>query len=240
MRSASAILLTCIWAATGALAASRTSAPEGCVSVNHDGSAEYTSIQAAVDTFSNKTYDAQCIFIYPGNYSEQVFVPWRAAQFTIYGHTEDTSDYVGNTVTITGKKSQALNITNDQTATLRVHSPDFKLYNVNVENTYGEGWQAVAVSAQEDSGYYGCQFWGYQDTLLAEHGRQVYAKTLIAGATDFIFGKTSLAWFQNVDIRVIPPVSTQGYITGMYLFESHKCLPFPQDCNSNRRTDPGD
>lgn len=203
-----------------ALAAELTTAPDGCASVNLDGSTEFSTIQSAIDSLVTTTAGTQCVFIYPGNYSEQVTVPWRADQLSVYGYTNDSSSYESNTVTITGNKSQLLNITNDDTATLRVRSPDFKLYNVNVENTFGEGSQAVALSAFEDSGYYGCQLWGYQDTLLAEHGRQLYAKTLIAGATDFIFGQRALDWFQNVAIRVIPPVSSQGYITGMIFLKS--------------------
>lgn len=34
-------------------------------------------------------------------------------------------------------------------------------------------------------------------------GYQLYAKSLIVGAIDFIFGQTALAWFENVDIRTI-------------------------------------
>jgi pectinesterase len=51
---------------------------------------------------------------------------------------------------------------------------------------------------------------GYQDTLLAETGTQVYAKSLIQGRTDFIFGQHSPAWFQTCDIRVL---AGGGYVT---------------------------
>jgi hypothetical protein len=47
------------------------------------------------------------------------------------------------------------------------------------------------------------QLLGYQDTLLANTGNQLYAKSLITGAVDFIFGQTATAWFENVDIRTI-------------------------------------
>ena len=63
----------------------------------------------------------------------------------------------------------------------------------------------------QNQGYYGCQFTGFQDTVLAETGRQVYAKTYIEGATDFIFGQTALAWFDQCDIRV--PTASLGYVT---------------------------
>ncbi|KAL9622827.1 MAG: hypothetical protein Q9160_002753, partial [Pyrenula sp. 1 TL-2023] len=80
-------------------------------------------------------------------------------------------------------------------------------------NTAGKaGAQALALSAYAgNQGYYGCQLTGFQDTLLAQTGAQVYAKTLIQGATDFIFGQHASAWFDQVDIRVL--AASLGYIT---------------------------
>ncbi|KKY35608.1 putative pectinesterase [Diaporthe ampelina] len=198
-------LLSC---ACTALAASRTSAPAGCITV---GSGGYSTIQAAVNSLSTTASGTQCIFIEPGTYKEQVLVSARSAQLTIYGSTTDTTGYAANSVTITGSKSQADGLSNDETATLRVKAANFKLYNVNVANTYGKGSQAVALSAYADSGYYASAFTGYQDTLLANTGKQLYAGSLIQGATDFIFGQNAAAWFEDSDIRVVS--ASIGYIT---------------------------
>ncbi|SPO06490.1 probable pectinesterase precursor [Cephalotrichum gorgonifer] len=192
------------------VAESRTSAPPGCVTVSSSGG-DFTSIQQAVDSFDTGSSGEQCIFLSPGTYNEQVLISSRSAQFTIYGYTDDTSSYAGNKATITGRKSQADGLSNDQTATLRVKAKNFKLYNVNVANTYGEGSQAVALSAAADSGYYGSAFTGFQDTVLANSGKQLYANCLIQGATDFIFGKEAPAWFEACDIRVV--AKPLGYIT---------------------------
>ncbi|KAF9880840.1 pectinesterase [Colletotrichum karsti] len=198
---------------TAALAASRTSAPSGCITVKKSpGSGEFGTIQKAVDSLSTSASGKQCIFIDQGTYSEQVLVPARTAQLTIYGYTADTSGYAGNKVTITAKKSQADGLNNDGSATLRVKAKDFKLYNVNVANTYGKGSQAVALSAYSDSGFYGSQFTGFQDTLLSQQGNQLYSKCLISGATDFIFGQKAMAWFEKCDLRVV--TASLGYITG--------------------------
>lgn len=51
----------------------------------------------------------------------------------------------------------------------------------------------------------------FQDTILAETGTQVYAKSLIVGATDFIFGQHAQAWFYDNDIRVL--TADLGYVT---------------------------
>lgn len=190
--------------------AGRTSAPSGCLSVG--SSAKYKTVQAAVNALSTSSTSAQCIFIAKGTYKEQVYIQQLKSALTIYGETTDTSGYTGNTVTITQSKSQSDGLTNDATATLRAHTTNLKVYNINLVNTRGSGSQALAVSANNDKqGYYGCQFKGFQDTILAQSGAQVYAKSYIEGATDFIFGQQATAWFDSVDIRVL--AASLGYIT---------------------------
>lgn len=65
--------------------------------------------------------------------------------------------------------------------------------------------------ACQNQGYYACQFKGYQDTVLSETGKQLFARSLIQGATDFIFGQHASAWFSQIDIRVLS--ATYGTIT---------------------------
>ncbi|SMQ46421.1 unnamed protein product [Zymoseptoria tritici ST99CH_3D7] len=193
------------------LAAGRTSPPEGALVVAADGSGKYKTIQDAVNALSSSSSE-QSIFIKPGTYKEQVYVKQLNGPLVIYGHTSDTSSYAGNQVVITGSKSQKTEANNDATATLRVWTSNFKLYNVNVVNTFGKGSQALALSANAgDQGYYGCSFKGFQDTVLAQTGAQLYAKSYIEGATDFIFGQNGQAWFDYCDIRVLS--ASVGYIT---------------------------
>ncbi|KAH6634727.1 carbohydrate esterase family 8 protein [Chaetomium sp. MPI-SDFR-AT-0129] len=191
--------------------AGRTTPPEGCLTVG--GSGTYSTLQSAVNALSPSTTTAQCIFIYAGTYKEQVSITTALkSSLTLYGETPDTSSYSANTVTITQSKSQDDGVGNDETATLRAHTTDFSVYNINLVNTRGQGSQALALSAQADrQGYYGCQFRGFQDTVLANEGAQVYAKSYIEGATDFIFGQRGKAWFDGVDIRVV--AASVGYIT---------------------------
>lgn len=54
------------------------------------------------------------------------------------------------------------------------------MYNVNVKNTFGIGSQAIAISQYGNQvGLYACGFYGYQDTLYANKGAQVYLKGYI-------------------------------------------------------------
>ncbi|KAL6711057.1 hypothetical protein ACN47E_006932 [Coniothyrium glycines] len=190
--------------------ASRLTAPPGCLTAGSSGT--YKTVQAAVNALSTTSTTAQCIFIAKGTYKEQVYIKALKSALTIYGETADTSSYSGNTVTITQGKSQDDSANNDATATLRAWTTNLKVYNINLVNTRGSGSQALAVSASAGKqGYYGCQFKGFQDTILAQEGAQIYAKSYIEGATDFIFGQKATAWFDGVSIGVL--AAKQGYIT---------------------------
>lgn len=184
-----------------------TNPPAGALVVGQGG--QYRTVQQAVDAARS----GQTIFIRSGSYREQVFVPKQKSRITIIGQSSSEGSYRGNTVTITGNKAQdnPKGTNNDNTGVLRAHGDGFKLYNVNLVNTRGKGSQALALSAYGNrQGYYGCQFRGYQDTILSEQGQHLFTNSLIEGATDFIFGQKAQSWFENVDIRVIGP----GFITG--------------------------
>lgn len=130
------------------LAASRTSAPSGALVVSKaPAKGQYSKIQDAVNALSTSSTTAQSIFIEAGTYNEQVYIAPRKAALTIYGYSENTADYNQNVVTITQKLSLNEVATDDLTATLRAWSTNFKLYNVNLANTYGQGKQALALSA---------------------------------------------------------------------------------------------
>ncbi|KAI2635016.1 family 8 carbohydrate esterase [Xylaria nigripes] len=184
-----------------ALAGSRTSPPSGCLHVAKSGGS-YTTVQSAIDSLSTTSTSDQCVFIDQGTYTEQVYIESRAAKLTIYGYSTDSSSYADNGATITYNLPASKAGSNDKSGTLRVHADNVKVYNVNIVNSYGEGSQAIALSAQASSGYYGCQLFGFQDTLLADKGLQYYSHCLISGATDFIFGQQAQAWFEECDIRV--------------------------------------
>jgi pectinesterase len=189
---------------TGVLAT--TSPPAGSIVVPKD----FKTIQAAVD----HAQPGKTIFIEPGTYKEQVFVNMK--DITIIG-SSNGDGHSGNKVTISAGMAQDKQQTknNDGTATLRAHGDNFKLYNVNVINTRGKGSQALALSAYGDNqGYYGCQFKGFQDTILSEKGHHIFVKSLVQGATDFIFGMHGQAWFEKCDIRVVS--AKEGFITGKF------------------------
>jgi len=187
---------------TAVLATARTSPPSGALTVGSSGT--YSTIQKAVNALSTTSTSAQSIFIYSGTYTEQVTIPALSGKLTIYGYTADTSSYLDNVVNIEHSSSLLSGASDDEeTGTVINLSENTAFYNVNIKNTYGKGSQAIALSAYNTKqGYYGVGLYGYQDTLLTEIGDQVYAKSYIEGAVDFIFGQHSVAWFDDTTMAV--------------------------------------
>ncbi|ROV91875.1 hypothetical protein VMCG_09179 [Cytospora schulzeri] len=180
---------------------SRTSPPSGCLVVQSGTttSGYYSTLGDAVDALSGS--DDACIFVYSGTYelTEQVRIDYGGA-LTLYGYTTDVGTYKDNVVNIQWSKTSSAAGSLDQSGALNVVSDNFKLYNINVKNTYGSGSQAVALVANgNQQGYYGCGFYGYQDTLYAKSGDQYYSNCYIEGAVDYIFGDAS-AWFGECTI----------------------------------------
>ncbi|KAF4467222.1 pectinesterase [Fusarium albosuccineum] len=189
----------------GAFAAARTEAPSGAIVVGEGG--DFTTIQQAVDSISSPD---SVIFIQPGTYEEQVLIPDSVGALTIYGYTEDDQDYSKNQVILTHNLGADEAGNNDSSGTLRAKNTGLKVYNVNVVNSRGKGVQAIALSAYGDQqGYYGCQFSGYQDTVLSNEGHHYFHGSYIEGATDFIFGQEAIAWFESCTIGIVG----KGYIT---------------------------
>lgn len=181
----------------------RTTPPSGSITVC-SSDCDYTSIQSAVSSISTSSTSASSIFIYEGTYTEQVTIPELAGKLTIYGYTTNTASYSDNVVSLEWESSLASGAADDQhTAALINLSENVAVYNIDIRNTYGKGSQAVALSAYNtQQGYYGVGLYGYQDTLLAQIGNQVYAGCYIEGAVDFIFGQHARMWIDQSTIAV--------------------------------------
>ncbi|KAJ4177752.1 hypothetical protein NW755_013664 [Fusarium falciforme] len=187
---------------------SRTSPPNGCLIVRASNaqSGEFTSLQAAVNSIGSST-EPTCIFLYPGTYNERVDIRIRAP-LTLYGSTVNTKDYKNNAVTINNTLGSFDAGSLDASSTVNIRSPNVSTYNINFINGYTAG-QAVAVTANGNmTGFYGCSFKSWQDTLYAKNGWQYYSNCYIEGAVDYIFGDGS-AWFGECTIAS----SGRGYIT---------------------------
>ncbi|CCA70799.1 related to pectinesterase EC=3.1.1.11-Cochliobolus carbonum [Serendipita indica DSM 11827] len=163
--------------------------PSGAITVGTGG--KYPNLTVALgDTSSNIFY------VFAGNYTGQTLI--NRPNVTIYGETTTPLSYLGNKVTLSVNMPASIAGSNDKSGTVRVNATGVKLYNLDIENTYGlpvSQSQAIALSVQAGNfGCYFCDLRGHQDTLLANRGYQVYAYSRILGSVDFIFGMYASIW----------------------------------------------
>ncbi|KAJ5725079.1 uncharacterized protein N7483_006436 [Penicillium malachiteum] len=201
-------------------AIARNTPPAGAIIVAKSG-ADYDTIGKAIMALDMGHFVNQTIFIGAGVYDEQVEIPALRGRLTIYGETSDASSYLNNTVTVTHNISAA-QVEGEITATLGNAAASSRIYNINVINTHGPGPKALALSATAtQQGYYGCQFGGYHGTIHTQVGGTVlFAKGLVSGTTNFIFGDYARVWFDHVDIKA-RPLPRDGYITASYRASSN-------------------
>ncbi|CAN6380522.1 unnamed protein product [Urochloa humidicola] len=122
------------------------------------------------------------IFIKEGVYEESLNVSRK--------HVILVGEGTGKSV-ISGNKSVAFdNLGTQDTATLSVYGRSFMAQDLTIRNTAGPaGKQAVALMSRSHySLLYRCSIEGYQDTLEAGTGPQMYLETSIHGTLDFVFG----------------------------------------------------
>jgi len=179
------------------------------LTVAADGTGQFKSVQEAVDHAPSHSRERFVIHIKPGIYKERVTVPPEKTFLTLRGDDAKTTviTFDVHPAPTGGPKGRAL-ITFD-TPTVFIQGNDFTAENITFENSAGRQGQALALTIMSDRGVFRyCRFLGYQDTLLAQAGRQYFDHCYIQGATDFIFGG-STAVFDNCEIHV----TANGYIT---------------------------
>jgi pectinesterase len=153
-----------------------------------DGSGQFTSVQAAVDSIEHGNTTPVVIDIRSGTYKERVKVPSGKNFIRFEGKDAETTiltyDLHANISGDDGKP-----IGTFRTPSTTIEADDFSATNITFANTAGPQGQALAISVLGDRAVFrNCRFIGWQDTLFTQAGRHYYKDCYIEGRTDFIFG----------------------------------------------------
>jgi pectinesterase len=161
-----------------------------------DGSGQFRSVQAALDSVPAGTNTPVEIDVRPGTYNERVTISDRGyvtlvgedALTTIITNSLDATDAGG-----TGRS-----------ATVTALSSDFSVSNITFQNSSPQdGAQAVALFASGDRQQFSnCRFMSYQDTLYLTSGSQYFRSSFVQGDDDYILGAAT-AVFQDCTIYQI-------------------------------------
>jgi len=166
-----------------------------------DGSANFCTVQGAVDQIESHRTQPATIFVRKGRYEELVRVGRDRRHVHLVG--EDRKGTV-----ITGLNNEKLNPGWNQRAVLGVEGDDFVLENLTVQNTTPyKGSQSEAVYINAERGVLrNADFLSFQDTLNLS-GRVYVADSYIEGDVDYVWGYGT-ACFERCELRMMH----SGYI----------------------------
>lgn len=179
------------------------------VVVAQDGSAPFTSVQAAIMSVPmGYATNPVVIYIKPGIYKEQLYIQREKRFFILRGesatNTVLTFDLNANLPGLDGKP-----IGTFRTPSTYIDAEDFTAENLTFANSAGPVGQALAIRIDADRVVFrNCRFLGWQDTILANRGRHYFENCYIEGHVDFIFGGAT-CYFARSKIHCL----RDGYIT---------------------------
>ncbi|VFQ60566.1 unnamed protein product [Cuscuta campestris] len=186
--------------------------------VDPNGCCNFTTVQAAVDSVADSSPKRSLIWINKGLYFERVMIPKKKANITFQGQGFMTTAILWNaTANSSGGTFYS--------ASLQVFSDNFVANNISFMNVApmpapgAVGAQAVAIRVGGDqAAFFGCGFFGAQDTVHDDRGRHYFKECYIQGSIDFIFGNGKSLYEGCELISIASPVppgtrSVNGAVT---------------------------
>ncbi|KAL6576245.1 putative pectinesterase 8 [Orobanche hederae] len=156
--------------------------------VDSNGCCNFTTVQAAVDAVGFMSPKRTIIWINDGIYFEKVIVPKTKSNITFQGQGYTSTAIVWND---TANSSHGT----FYSGSVQVFAANFIGKNISFMNVApmpgpgAIGAQAVALRIGGDqAAFWGCGFFGAQDTLHDDRGRHYFKDCYIQGSIDFIFG----------------------------------------------------
>jgi len=185
-----------------------TAAKPTMITVNPDGTGDFTTVQAAVDAVPAGNMKPIVISIKPGVYKERIVVP-PDKRFVHFAGADAETTVLTFDLNARMRGADGKEIGTFRTPSTTIEADDFSAENITFENSAGPVGQAVAIAVIGNRIVFrNCRFLGWQDTLLAQTGRHYYENCYIAGHCDFIFGGAT-AFFERCHIHCLK----DGYIT---------------------------
>jgi pectinesterase len=177
--------------------------------VSPDGSGDFKTVQAAIDSIPADNAFVKIVYIEPGTYHEKIHIKQPFVHL-IGEDAEKTILTFDDFAKKSGSNGKPLGTFGSFSVTIT--GKEFEADNITFENPAGPRKtvaQTVALGVDSDRAIFrNCRMLANQDTLYANSGRQYYYKCLIRGDVDFIFGNAT-AVFDQCEIQS----SGKGYLT---------------------------
>jgi len=173
------------------------------ITVAQDGSGDFKTVQAALNSIPLANKKPVTIFIRPGIYKEKLHLDSSKNFVSLVGENKFNTiltfdDHAGKLAT----NGETINTRTSWS--FKIEADNFTAKNISFQNDAGfTAGQAVAVESDGDkAAFYECSFTGFQDVLFtnSDRSRQYYKNCYIEGTTDFIFGSATV-WFEGCHIH---------------------------------------
>ena len=199
-----------ILAPLSSMAAGKYDNPD-TIFVARDGTAEFRTIDEAIEVCRAFMDYHKVIFVKNGIYKEKLIIPQWLQNIEICGESAEKTiitydDHANVKRPETGKPMGTF-----RTYTLKIEANDITLKDLTIENNSARLGQAVALHTEGDRlVFINCRFVGHQDTVYTgmPATRLYFKDCYICGTTDFIFG-ASTAWFEGCTIESL----VNSYVT---------------------------
>ncbi|KAA8524217.1 hypothetical protein F0562_010639 [Nyssa sinensis] len=172
------------------------------ICVDPNGCCNFTTIQAAVEAVGVLSQKRTVIWINTGIYFEKIIVPRTKPNITFQGQGYTSTAIVWND---TANSSHGT----FYSGSVQVFAANFIAKNISFMNVApipspGDvGAQAVAIRiAGDQAAFWGCGFFGAQDTLHDDRGRHYFKDCYIQGSIDFVFGNAK-SFYENCQLTSI-------------------------------------
>jgi len=214
------VMLPC-WGVSDVVGESTTQPAGKLLTVAGDGSGDFKTVQAAIDSVAEKGTERVVIHIKPGTYTERITVSKEKPLIEFLG--DDAAGTVltfNNTHNTLGADGKVMGTS--KSASTFIYGADFLGRNITFQNSAGPVGQALAIYVYGDRAVFeNCRFVGWQDTVMTNRSREYFQDCFIQGHVDFIFGAATV-YFENCELNCrakgsitaasTPKTSAYGYV----------------------------
>lgn len=186
-----------------AIALSAETAP---IVVAPDGSGQFKTIQAAIDSIPDNNAEWRLVLVKPGTYRERVVINERKTFLILRGEDKEVrrtlltfNRYAG----MNDPEAPGTKLGPNGSETVVIQADNVIAENLTFENSSGAVAPAIAVRTMGDKQIFrNCRFLGWQDTLWVDGKRAYFKDCYVEGRIDFIFGRAT-AVFENCHIHAL-------------------------------------
>jgi pectinesterase len=165
------------------------------VVVAPDGSGQFKTIQAAINSIPDGNGEWRVIVVKPGTYRERVLINERKTFVILRGEDKEVARTLVTYNRYAGMEdpeAPGRKLGPNGSETVVVQADNFIAEKITFENTAGANAPAVALRAMGDKQIFrNCRFLGWQDTLWVDGKRAYFTGCYVEGRIDFIFGRAT-------------------------------------------------